>query len=192
MTSQTSTVRLSKAARREQLLDSATDLLRERGPHGVTMEGVAIRAGVSKALPYVHFHNAEAVLVELYRREVERLGAHVTTALRSEVEPSARIRAAVHGYFDAVIERGAIFSLLGGPGSTIPALADGGTRAGHRFVEDLFTKVLGIDAGRAPIAAGVFLGALTGGVELLAHGEAPRAAIEAAVVGVALHLAQPG
>lgn len=192
MTSQTSTVRLSKAARREQLLDSATDLLLERGPHGVTMEGVAVRAGVSKALPYIHFDNAEAVLVELYRREVRRLGAHVTTALGSEAEPPARIRAAVHGYFDAVIERGAVFSLLGGPGSAIPALADGGTRAGHRFVEDLFTNVLGLHHDQAPVAAGLFLGALTGGVELLAHGEAPRAAIEAAVVGVALHLAGPG
>lgn len=38
-------------------------MLLERGAAAITMEGLAVQAGVSKALPYIHFDNAEAVLI---------------------------------------------------------------------------------------------------------------------------------
>jgi AcrR family transcriptional regulator len=60
--------KLTRGERRESLLDAATELLGAGGPGAVTMEGVAAAAGVTKALPYRHFPNADAVLVALVER----------------------------------------------------------------------------------------------------------------------------
>ncbi len=49
------------------------------------MEGIAARGGVSKALPYRHFDNADDVLMALYQREMALLAERVTARL--ELEP---------------------------------------------------------------------------------------------------------
>ena len=182
--------RLTKEARRSQLLDSAADLLIERGVGGVTMEGIAAQARVSKALPYVHFDNAEAVLLALYRREVASIGNEVTEALASQVAPAARVAAAVHAYFDAVVDRGAILSMLTQLRPAAGHGADGEARAGHRFVAQLYVTELGLTERAARVSAGLLLGALHGAVDALAHGEGSRPRIEEAVVRLALHLGQ--
>jgi AcrR family transcriptional regulator len=182
--------RLTKEARRSQLLDSAADLLLERGLAGVTMEGIAAQARVSKALPYVHFDNAESVLLALRRREVGSIGHEVTQALASQVEPVARIGAAVHAYFDAVVDRGAILSMLTQLRPSASHRADGEARAGHRFVAKLYVSELGLSERAARVSAGLLLGALHGAVDALAHGEGSRRHIEEAVVRLALHLGQ--
>ena len=188
MSAEAPTARLSKASRREQLLDSAAEVLLQRGPGGITMEGLAQQAGVSKALPYVHFDNAGSVLVELYQREMQNLGERVAAALASQIEPSARLRAAVHSYFDVVVERGAILAMLAGPGSSIPVLADSGERLGNRFVAAIFRREFGVPEEAAMINAALLLGALNGGIDALTHGEGSRRAIEETVVELALGL----
>lgn len=187
--SATPTARLSKASRREQLLDSTAELLLARGVGGITMEGLAAQAGVSKALPYVHFDNADDVLVELYRRELQNFGERVDAAMAAESGPDGRLRAAIHAYFDVVSERGAILSLLTGPGSSVPTLAYGGQRPGHRFVERIYIRELGVPEEAARINAAVLLGALHGAVDALARRDGSRREIEETIVDLALGLA---
>ena len=55
--------RLTRAQRRDHLLDAAAELVGLKGVGAVTMEGVAARAGVSKALPYTHFDDATDLLM---------------------------------------------------------------------------------------------------------------------------------
>ena len=74
--------RLSAADRRTHLLDVAVVLLGESGPEAVTMEGVAARAGVSKALGYRYFDNADELLLAVHDREMAELGTRVRSALR--------------------------------------------------------------------------------------------------------------
>lgn len=47
---------------RRALLDAALDLVKESGPRGLTLRGVARRAGVSPSAPYRHFADKEALL----------------------------------------------------------------------------------------------------------------------------------
>ena len=49
--------RLTAAQRKQQFLDVAAQLVVEQGADTVTMEAVAARAGVSKALSYRYFSN---------------------------------------------------------------------------------------------------------------------------------------
>jgi len=180
--------RLTSTARREQLLEAAADLVIERGVGAVTMEGLAVRAQVSKALPYKHFENADAVLVELYRREMANLGAAVLEAVATSDDPREQLRGAIRAYFDIVIQRGILLANLSGSGSEIPQMANAGDRIGTTFLGDLFVQNFGLPKAKARVAAALLLGALLGAVEALAHGEASRSRLESASADLALHL----
>lgn len=180
--------RLSSDERREQLLAVASDLVAERGVGAVTMEGLASKAGVSKALPYKHFDNAEAVLVELHRREMANMGAAVLTAVEGATTPADKVSAAVRSYFDVVVQRGAVLAALSGAGSEIPQLSGVGERVGTTFLSGLFIREFGCPPAKARVAAALLLGALLGAVEALAYGEASRRRLEEASVSLARHL----
>jgi len=104
--------RLSASDRRQQLLDTAVALVVTQGAGAVTMERLAEQAGVSKALPYLHFENADAVLAAVYEIEVAHIGRKVRAGMAEQTEPADKITAAVHAYFDAVADRGAVFTAL--------------------------------------------------------------------------------
>ncbi len=92
--------RLRAEERRELLLDAAVAVLEEMGVGAVTMEAIAARAGVNKALPYRHFDNARAVLVELYVRFNRDLATRVAGAVAEHDHLEARVQAAVSAFFD--------------------------------------------------------------------------------------------
>jgi AcrR family transcriptional regulator len=180
---------MAKADRRSQLLDVAADLVVARGPAAVTIERVAAEADVSRALAYQHFDNAEEVLVALYQREVASLGEAIMAAVALAEEPEAKVRAAVQTFCRVVGSRHGLFTVLAAAGSTIPAKADDGTRAGHRFTEALFEQAFGMSPRRARVAAAVTLGALHGGIEAWAAGELRRREVEDAAVEVIMAFA---
>lgn len=182
--------RLTKPARREQLLDVAADLLIERGIGALTMEGIAAGAGVSKALPYQHFDNAEDVLVELYRRELATMGARILAALEDVADPQESVRAAVHAYFDAVADRGRILAILTSPGSRDPRSTDRGQRIGHRFVADVFGPRFGITGRDRVLLADFALGVLAGAMDAWTHRDAKRRDVEAIAVEAILAAAR--
>ena len=64
--------RLSPEDRRNQLLDSARDLIQNQGFSGFTMEALATEAGVSNPLVYKYFDTRLELLQELWTREYER------------------------------------------------------------------------------------------------------------------------
>ncbi len=59
--------RLSKAERRQQLLDTALLIVREENADRLTLGHLAVRAGVSKPVVYDHFATRSTLLIQLYR-----------------------------------------------------------------------------------------------------------------------------
>lgn len=184
--------RLAKADRRTHLLDVAAAIAIERGPGAVTIERVAADAGVSRALAYQHFANADEVLVALYRREVAGLADAVLAAVDRVTSPEARLRAAIGTFLDTVGARGGLFTVLAATGSPVPAVADDGTRAGERFTAALLARIFDLPARRARTAGALTLGALIGGFEALAAGEATRREVEEALVAMTLAVVGEG
>ncbi|OKH90964.1 TetR/AcrR family transcriptional regulator [Streptomyces uncialis] len=80
--------RLSKQARREQLLDTALVIVRTRGADGLTLVTLAEEAGVSRPIAYDHFATRPGLLLALHQRLDDRHRAAITQALR-DAEPSA-------------------------------------------------------------------------------------------------------
>jgi len=176
----TSAPRMRKIERRHQLLDVAAALLADEDVKTVTMERIAERAGVSKALPYAHFDNAEHLLVNLYQRTSVALGESVWTALESAEPGDDLAHVWTQAHFRCGATQGVVFEALIRPGSAVPAKAnrDGG---GELFVGRLLHRYFGVDRAHADVISGVVLGAFLGASHVWLRAEPPRPTIERAV-----------
>ncbi|MDX3006288.1 TetR/AcrR family transcriptional regulator [Kribbella solani] len=95
--------RLSKQARREQLLDVAAELVRGKGADALTLVTLAEVAGVSRPIVYDHFGTRSGLLLALYRELDERHRAALTDALRS-AEPGTIAEVMSTAYFACAID----------------------------------------------------------------------------------------
>jgi AcrR family transcriptional regulator len=104
--------RMAAADRREAILAAALDAFSEGGYHETSLEKVAARAGVSKALIYEHFRSKRELhgaLVEMY---VGELLARVGEAIDGAEPGAERMRAGVDSFFAFVEERRGAWRML--------------------------------------------------------------------------------
>src|SRR5262245_7994208 len=104
--------RMSVEGRRDQILDSAVQLILDRGLSNCTLEAVAAAAGISKALIYKHFSSREELLGELVHREYRMLRGHGLRALPADLSFEDIVRSSYQRAFDYFYERGAIVRAL--------------------------------------------------------------------------------
>jgi AcrR family transcriptional regulator len=104
--------RLTRDQRRSHFLDTAAAMITELGPESVTMEGVAARAGVSKALGYRYFTNRDDLLLEVFDREVGVLDERIALAVASATTLEDRLRRIIDVWLDLIVERGALLGSL--------------------------------------------------------------------------------
>ena len=117
--SQRAAKKLSKAERREQLLDTAIGIVRESGADALTLGHLAECAGVSKPVVYEHFGSRAGLLIALYRQIDERQVKALLEALERaprQLENVARIvsDATMHCYASVGPEVHAISAALKG------------------------------------------------------------------------------
>lgn len=105
-------IRLSRDARRAQLLGAARDVFAAQGYHAAAMDDIADRAGVSKPVLYQHFPSK----LELYRALLTTYAEELVGRLRNAIEQTSnneqRIHAAVSAYFDFVAGEGRSYRLV--------------------------------------------------------------------------------
>lgn len=111
--------RLSKAERRQQLLDTALLIVKEENADRLTLGHLAARAGVSKPVVYDHFATRSALLIELYRWiDMERIrnftDAMATTPLSLPETVQALASAYIHCAADNTDEFHAVGAALAG------------------------------------------------------------------------------
>lgn len=107
--------RMSAAARRNHLLDVATALAVAEGFHAVSVEAVARRAGITRAVIYQHFRDRQALLEAVIDRETSRALAQVSeTALQdlSEGDPQQLMLESLDAYLRAVNDHPATWRLV--------------------------------------------------------------------------------
>lgn len=182
--------RMTKRDRRHQLLDVAAEKLVEHGLAAMSMERIAEWAGVSKALPYAHFDNVEALLVALYQREMVRLGREIVAALDAAGPDEDLVEVRVRAWMRATEQRAPILNELTVPGSTVPVAADP-TGEGLRYSAGLLYRYHGVDKRQALAVSGILQGALIGASTTRANRLASRKEIERALVRVIHALIDP-
>jgi AcrR family transcriptional regulator len=98
-------VRMPAADRREAILEAALDAFAGAGYHETSLDAVAARAGISKALIYEHFASKRDLHTALLERYVHELLARVIDATALADPGEARLRAGIEAFLDFVAER---------------------------------------------------------------------------------------
>ena len=104
--------------RREQLIDAALSVILEHGYGGVSIEGIARAAGVTRPVVYDHFPNLARLLHALVERE-ERYSLEQLDEVVPQLPPETGtaqlgdvLAAAVRRFLDAVMDRPATWRLI--------------------------------------------------------------------------------
>lgn len=117
--------RLSKEARRAQLIAAAEAVFSEAGYSGATMELVAARNGVTRSLLYEHFASIDEIYLECHRTAREEMQQRVFEAVvRAGPDLQDQLRAGLFAYFAYFRGRPQRFELLYGPGGAGGPLAE--------------------------------------------------------------------
>jgi AcrR family transcriptional regulator len=79
--------RLSREARREQLLDVTKSIVGADGLHAVSIDRVAREAGISRPIVYEHFHDLGGLLTALLDREGVRALGQLAAVMPHDADP---------------------------------------------------------------------------------------------------------
>jgi AcrR family transcriptional regulator len=138
--------RMSKEARRSQLLANAEVVFGEVGYSGATVEEIAARSGVARSLLYEHFDSLDELYLECMRAARAELDRRFLAAAIVPGGPLDRMHAGIYAYFTFVKERGTGWDVLFGSTPT-PTATVGKIAAELRFrtveqIAALFTAEL--------------------------------------------------
>lgn len=107
--------KLAKPERRAQLLETAREILRERGADALTLGHLAESAGVSKPIAYEHFGTREGLLIALSQEIEDRHTEKLRVALEgasSRLDAVADIISSV--YIACAVESGEEWQAISG------------------------------------------------------------------------------
>ncbi|MCW3159528.1 TetR/AcrR family transcriptional regulator [Micropruina sonneratiae] len=161
---------MTRAERREQLIEVARGLFAERGLEGTSVEEIAAHAEVSKPVVYEHFGGKEGLYAVVVDREVRALHTAIRSALTTPHAGARRLielgTLALLDYIDAcpdgflIISRGS--SATSPEGSFATILSDVASQA-EDLLAGQFSKTA-FDPALAPMYAQMLVGlvALTG------------------------------
>jgi AcrR family transcriptional regulator len=102
------------------VLEAADDLLAERGFAGVTIEGIAARAGVAKQTIYRWWDSKTAILFDALSQDAEE---YFTTADTGDLRSDLRVRLREVAAFLTTTDAGAVARALAGQAQHDPAVA---------------------------------------------------------------------
>jgi AcrR family transcriptional regulator len=97
--------RMTSEQRREQLLDVTKEIVGEDGFHGLSIEAVAKRAGISRPIVYGHFGDLRGLLEAMLEREGAGALRQLATVLPDDAlsaDPPHALRSALRGYLETV------------------------------------------------------------------------------------------
>ena len=154
------------SAARDRILDAAGQLFAEQGFGGATVDEIARRAGVNKAMLYYHVGDKAALFAEVVSTHVSRIRTLVAAALTESDEPRRRLGAIPRAFARAVREHPYLPQLMlreitaGGPNMpdaairqiaevmlmTKQVLDDGASRGAFRRVNPFATHLMLVGA----------------------------------------------
>jgi AcrR family transcriptional regulator len=97
--------RMAASDRRLAILEAARAAFADGGFHQTSLDAVAERAGVSKALIYEHFDSKRELYLAMLEMHVEELVERVSAAVTAADQPEERMRSGLEAFFEFVEER---------------------------------------------------------------------------------------
>ncbi len=97
---------------RDKILEAARMSFSEKGFDGVSMEEIAQRAGVRKALIYYYFPSKENLFEEVWNKALEELENHIFGEIEGENYYIRKIKRFLRAYIDFVTSRKVISKVI--------------------------------------------------------------------------------
>lgn len=144
-------IRLSAPQRRSQLLAVAGRMFAEQGFHGLSMEQLAVAAGVSKPVLYQHFPSKRELYLALVNDAADELQAQVGKALEGTNDNEARVEASISAYFDFVEDQR--FQLLFGTAEMNDDAVREAVDGALARIANVIGRLIADDAGLSPESA---------------------------------------
>ncbi len=154
------TPRLSKSARRAQLLAAAKVVFVTQGYHAAAMDDIAVRAGVSK--PVLYQRLPPTGLSALLGESADEMVRLVRGALRASTDNHVRVDNAVAAYFTFVADNGQAYRLIfesdlrGQP--EVERIVERATDKCISAITETITTDTGVDVERARLLASGMVG----------------------------------
>ena len=97
---------------KEAILESAAQVIRQKGFHGASMADIADAVQLQKASLYHHFNSKQEILLELLDRALVLLSARIGEVLAQDLPADEKLRLAMRAYLHALSEQGDLVSVL--------------------------------------------------------------------------------
>jgi AcrR family transcriptional regulator len=160
--------RLSAEDRRDQIVETATEVFVRQGYQGASLEDVAARAGITRPLIYHYFRDKDELYLEILTRARAALDAAIVDHVPADAPPEAQLRGGIEGYFRFVRDNRQLWELLFGGGTAVAgAVAEEATRQRFETSEKITLLVSAAAPSVAPLAANAYAHAVSGAGEAL-------------------------
>jgi AcrR family transcriptional regulator len=114
---QATRVRVPRAVREREMLDVAERAFARNGYDSVSMQAIAVAAGISKPMVYAYFGSKEGIYLACIRRARSDLYEGVRRAIEEAVSPDDQLWRGTLAFFDWVEQNEESYRVLYGPGS---------------------------------------------------------------------------
>lgn len=107
---------------RAALIEEARSIIERDGPDDVSLRAVALATGVSRAAPYHHFKDKQALLAAVAAAGFRALASHMREQVDERAAPRARLDQIGFGYVEYGVQNPELFRLMQGPVFQQPGL----------------------------------------------------------------------
>jgi AcrR family transcriptional regulator len=97
---------------REAILESAAQVIRQKGFHGASMADIAEAVQLQKASLYHHFSSKQDILLELLDRALEMVTGRMALVMAQELPADEKLRLAMRSYLKTLSEQGDLVSVM--------------------------------------------------------------------------------
>jgi AcrR family transcriptional regulator len=97
---------------RDDILDAAAQIFREKGFHGASMEDVAAAVNLRKASLYHHVTSKQEILLALLDRALGLLTEHIAGVAAQELPADRKLRQMMRAYLSALSENSDLSAVL--------------------------------------------------------------------------------
>jgi len=97
---------------RDEILDAAAQIIREKGFHAASMQDIAQAVNLQKASLYHHVSSKQEILLALLDRAIDLLIQHIEQEVNRPLPADKKLRLAIHAYLQAILENRDLAAVL--------------------------------------------------------------------------------
>jgi AcrR family transcriptional regulator len=143
---------VARRPRRDTIAAAALRLFRERGYHGVSIDEIGARAGVTGPAVYSHFEGKQDLLAAVLEPGIRHTRIAAVAAVRDAVDPKDAIVALVRSYVAVALDASDQIQLYAREERNLSEPARRRLRRETKIIIDLWVQALGVHHPESSVA----------------------------------------